>query len=77
MSTVSVTLLNTQSDDAVVALVVPTGTTVGEFLTLNKVKTENATVTLRIDGQSVGYDLDDELEDGSRIVVTPTNVKGQ
>ena len=77
MSTVSVTLLNTQSDDAVVALVVPTGTTVGEFLALNKVKTENATVTLRIDGQSVGYDLDDELEDGSRIVVTPTNVKGQ
>lgn len=75
--TVSVQLVNSQSDDPVTNLVVPEGTTVGEFLTLNKVKTENSSITMRVDGESVDYDLDDELADGVRLTVTPTNIKGQ
>lgn len=74
--TVSVQLVNSQSDDPVTELVVPDGTTVGQFLDLNNVKTENASVTLRLDGQSLSYDLDDDILDGTRITVTPVNVKG-
>lgn len=75
-TTIPVVLVNTQSDDPVSELQVLEGTTVEAFLAGNSVKTDNATVTLRLDGQDIPYGLGDELESNTRVTVTPTNVKG-
>lgn len=74
--TVSVTFINSQSDDPVSQLTMPSTMTVREFLDVNRVDTNRVAVTIRLDGEVYDYDLDDELEDGMRVSVTPQNVKG-
>jgi len=76
VSTVGVTLVNTQADEAVASLQLQEGTTFQDLFTLHKVKLDNAHVTARLGGEEVDWDLEDELPDGVRVSVVPVNVKG-
>lgn len=73
---INVTLVNSQSDDPILETQVPSDTTYGEFLKFNQVDTVNMVVSVRIGGERVTFDLDDEVEDGARITVTPEQIKG-
>jgi hypothetical protein len=76
-NTISVQLVNSQSDDPITDLNVPEGTTIQDFLDLNRVNTNNMIVTLRRNGHNVDYDsFDEELQDDTRVTVTPEKVKG-
>ena len=75
-ATISVTLLNSASDDFT-TLSVPAGTTVEQFLDLNNVNVDNMVVTLRVNQETISnWDLDDELQDGTRVTVSPEKIKG-
>lgn len=73
---VGVTLVNSQSDDPVLPLTLPKGTTIQKLLDLNNVNTGNMVVTVKLDGEEIDYDLEDEVEDGMRVTVVPERVKG-
>jgi hypothetical protein len=75
-ATINVRLINAQSDDPVTNLTVPDGTTLGQFLELNRVNTDSMSVQVRLDGETVDWDMEDELEDGVRVTVTPEKIKG-
>ncbi len=75
-STIKVEFVNSQANEPVSKLDVPQGTTMRQILDLNNVTIEGMNVVYRIDGESIPYDMDDELEDGSRVSITPENIKG-
>ena len=75
MDTVNVRVIDSQTD-GIKTLNLPATMTVRQLLEANKINLDQMTVRIRVDGESVQYDLDDELIDGSTVTVTPTNIKG-
>lgn len=76
MDTVNVKVIDSQSDAGIKNLQLPAGMTVRQLLEANRINLNNMTVRIRVDGEVVDYDLDDELIDGSTVTVTPTQIKG-
>lgn len=76
MDTVNVKVIDSQSDTGIKNLQLPAGMTVRQLLEANRINLNNMTVRIRVDGEVVDYDLDDELIDGSTVTVTPTQIKG-
>ena len=75
MDTVNVRVIDSQTD-GIKTLNLPATMTVRQLLEANKINLDQMTVRIRVDGESVQYNLDDELIDGSTVTVTPTNIKG-
>lgn len=75
MDTVNVRVIDSQTD-GIKTLNLPATMTVRQLLEANKINLDQMTVRIRIDGESVQYDLDDELINDSTVTVTPTNIKG-
>ncbi len=73
---INVTLINSQSDSENLKQQLPDETTYRELLSFNKVNTNKMVVTVRVDGEKVSFDLDDVVEDGARVTVTPEEIKG-
>lgn len=74
---VNVTLVTNSGQGVPQRLSVREGTTVGEMLNVNfDGHVEDFTVSCRRDGCSEVVDLDDELEDGDRVVLAPSKVDG-
>jgi len=74
---VNVTLVCNSGQGVPRQLSVRDGTTVGEMLNVNfDGHVEDFTVSVRIDGYSEEADLDDVLEDGSRVTLAPRKVEG-
>lgn len=74
---VSITLVCNSGQGVPRQLQVRDGTTVGEMLNVNfEGHVEDFTVSVRLDGCSEVADLDDVLEDGSRITLAPKKVDG-
>lgn len=73
---INVTLVNSQSDSPVLNTQVPDGTTYRKFLEFNEVSLANMVVTVRVDSERIEFDMDDEIEDGSKVTVTPEQIKG-
>lgn len=76
MDTVNVKVIDSQSDAGIKNLQLPAGMTVRQLLEANRINLNNMTVRIRVEGEIVDYDLDDELIDGSTVTVTPTQIKG-
>ena len=72
----NVTLINSQSDEPILNQEVADGTTYGELLNFNKVNTDKMVVNVRVDGERVSFSLDDVVDDGARVSVTPEEIKG-
>jgi len=74
---VNVTLVTNSGQGVPRQLSVREGATIGEMLNVNfDGRLEDFTVSVRLDGVSEVADLDDEVEDGSRICLSPTKVEG-
>lgn len=73
---INVTLINSQSDEPILNQEVADGTTYGELLNFNKVNTDKMVVNVRVDGERVSFSLDDVVDDGARVSVTPEEIKG-
>lgn len=77
MATVKITVINSQdAGNEIQELSLPDTQTIRQLLESKQINTEDMTVRVRLNGQQVDYDLDDTLEDGSKVTVTPTNIKG-
>lgn len=77
MCMLQITLVTNSGQGVPRQIQVREGTTVGEMLNVNfDGHLEDFTVSVRCDGVSEVADLDDELEDGSRVVLAPTKVDG-
>lgn len=76
-ATVSVCVINGQSESgAIQNLNLPETTTIREVLQMNRVNLDKMTVTVKVDGDRITYDLDDEIQEGMSITISPENVKG-
>lgn len=76
-ATVSVRVINGQSESgAIQNLNLPETTTIREVLQMNKVNLDKMTVTVKVDGDRIPYDLDDEIQEGMSITISPEQVKG-
>jgi len=74
---ISVTLVSNSGQGVPRTLQVREGTTVDDLLQVNfDGHVEDFTVSCRRDGCSEVVDLDDELEDGDRICLSPLKVEG-
>lgn len=74
---VNVTLVCNSGQGVPRQLSVREGTTIGEMLQVNfDGHLDDFTVSVRIDGVSEVADLDDEVEDGSRVCLSPRKVEG-
>lgn len=73
---INVTLANSMSDDPILNTQTPDGTTYRQFLEFNKVSLSGMVLTARIDGERIDFALDDEMEDGVKLTVTPEQIKG-
>ncbi len=76
IQTVSVRFIDGQSENGVQNLTLPETTTIRQVLEMNRVNLDKMSVTVKVDGVRVAYDLDDELTDGAQITVTPEQIKG-
>lgn len=81
MATINVRVINAQSDNEIQDLTLPETQTIRQLLDSNQINTDQMTVRIRVTGadgvsQQVDYDLDDALQNGSTVTVTPTNIKG-
>jgi len=74
-ATISVKFVDSQSE-APANLTLVAGTTYRQFFDSASVNLDNMTATAKLDGDRIDYDLDDEIEDGVRISVTPDQIKG-
>lgn len=72
----NITVVNSASDEPVSRQAVPDGTTYQQVLELNKINTTNMVVKVRLDGQELDWDADEEVTDGVKLTVTPTQIKG-
>jgi len=72
----NVTLVNSMSDDPILNTQTPDGTTYRQFLEFNKVDLSGMVLTARIDGERIDFALDDEMENGVKLTVTPEQIKG-
>lgn len=75
-ATISVRLINSASDDPVSNLELPATTTLRKLLELYNIDANSMNVQVRVGGEVVQHDLDDELEDGVRVTVSPEKIKG-
>jgi len=76
MATINVRVINAQSDNEIQDLTLPETQTIRQLLDSNQINTDQMTVRIRVDGQQIDYSLDDTLQNGSTVTVTPTNIKG-
>lgn len=72
---ISITVVDSKNDSNQ-TMTVPAGKTVRSLLTDLRVDLDKNVVMLKLDGERLQYDLDDELAEGTRVVITPEQIKG-
>lgn len=73
--TINVRLIDTRADDPISDLTLPATMTYRKLVEANGVSLDKVTLTVRVDGTNISYNLDDQVHDGASVSVTPTNVK--